>query len=338
MDRLPSAFLQLLTLAVVILSCNVHAADNIGINYGLLGDNLPPPAEVIDMYKAHNIAKLRIFDPNPDVLNALRNSGLEVYLGMKNQDLPGLAASQEATDDWFNTYVQPYLPDVNIACITVGNEVIPGELGPHVLPVIKFLQVHVRAKNLPIMISTTVATSNLATSYPPSAATLTPQSQEQLVPVMKELAEAQTPLMVQLYPYFAYASDPVNIRVDYSVMNATEVVVKDGELEYKNLFDAMYDCFVFVAEKEGAGNLKMSVTETGWPSGGNGDLTTPELAQTYNRNLMNHIASGVGTPKRPNIAIDGFIFAMFNENQKPEGVEQNFGLFYPDKSPVYELF
>lgn len=62
------------------------------------------------------------------------------------------------------------------------------------------------------------------------------------------------------------------------------------------------------------------------------------LAPTYNQNLMKHVMSNKGTPKRPNAYIEAFIFAMFNENLKPAGVEQHFGLFYPNKQPVYPLF
>ncbi|KAI9077021.1 hypothetical protein K1719_041005 [Acacia pycnantha] len=71
---------------------------------------------------------------------------------------------------------------------------------------------------------------------------------------------------------------------------------------------------------------------------GNGDLTTVSLAATYNQNFVRRIASQRGTPKRPNRFIEGFVFAMFNENRKPAGVEQHFGLFYPDMGPVYPVF
>ena len=73
------------------------------------------------------------------------------------------------------------------------------------------------------------------------------------------------------------------------------------------------------------------MSESGWPLAG-GDAATAANAQTYNQNLINHV--GQGTPKRRG-AIETYIFAMFNEDQKPGAeTEKHFGLFNPDKSPA----
>jgi hypothetical protein len=58
-------------------------------------------------------------------------------------------------------------------------------------------------------------------------------------------------------------------------------------------------------------------------------------ARAYNQGLIDHV--GRGTPKRPG-PLEAYIFAMFNENQKNgDPTERNFGLFYPNKSPVYPI-
>jgi len=337
-------FLFFLSCIVLYVNYNnsgfVTAANSIGLNYGLLGDNLPSPSNVINLYKSIGISRIRIFDPNTEVLNALRgHRDIEVTVGVKDQDLAALAASEEAVKGWFAANIESYLADVNITFITVGNEVIPGPIGPQVLPVMQSLTNLVKSRNLPISISTVVAMSNLEQSYPPSAGMFTSQARQQLVPVLKLLSQTSTPILVNIYPYFAYASDPANIRLDCASFNTKSIVVQDGSLGYSNMFDAIFDAFVWAMEEEGVKNLPMVVSETGWPSAGNGNFTTPAIASTYNRNFVKHIASGKGTPKRPNKSMNGFLFATFNENQKPAGTEQNFGLYNPsDMKPIYKLF
>jgi len=92
-------------------------------------------------------------------------------------------------------------------------------------------------------------------------------------------------------------------------------------------------------EKEGVKGLPLVVSETGWPSAGNGGMTTPALQYTYIGNFVKHVASGKGTPKRPNSRIDAYIFETYNENQKPVGIYQHFGLYDPtETTPMYKLF
>ncbi|CAL9222310.1 unnamed protein product [Arabidopsis halleri] len=344
MDCPKKSLLVMLSCMAFLLNYNnggfVDAATNVGLNYGLLGDNLPPPSEVINLYKSLSITNIRIFDTNTDVLNAFRgNRDIGVMVGVKNQDLEALSVSEDAVNTWFVTNIEPYLSDVNITFITVGNEIIPGEIGSYVLPVMQSLTNVVKSRSLPILISTTVAMTNLGQSYPPSAGDFTPQAREQLTPVLKFLSQTNTPILVNIYPYFAYAADPVNIHLDYAIFKTDAVVVQDGPLGYSNMFDVIFDAFVWAMEKEGIKDLPMVVTETGWPSAGNGNLTTLEIASIYNGNFVKHVESGKGTPKRPNNSINGFLFATFNENQKPAGTEQNFGLYYPtDMKPIYKLF
>lgn len=45
--------------------------NSIGVNYGTVGDNLPSPTDVVAMYRQNNINKMRIFSPDPAILQAL---------------------------------------------------------------------------------------------------------------------------------------------------------------------------------------------------------------------------------------------------------------------------
>ncbi|KAL3749040.1 hypothetical protein ACJRO7_010176 [Eucalyptus globulus] len=128
--------LMILILSIVA-SLHYHiriaiALSDIGVNYGMVGDNLPSPETVVQLYKKYSIGKIRLFDPNPDALNALRGSGIDVTLGIRNQDLPSIASSVDLAKAWFDANVQPYITDINFQYITAGNEVVPGDLAQYV--------------------------------------------------------------------------------------------------------------------------------------------------------------------------------------------------------------
>ncbi|KAK9705547.1 hypothetical protein RND81_07G065400 [Saponaria officinalis] len=239
---------------------NVLGDDNqeFGVCYGFNGNNLPSP-----------------------------RSGIALVLGVKNEDIPTLASSQQAAEQWFNTYVQPYVNDVTIRLIAVGNEVVPGQYSDGIVPAMQNLQNVIHNHGI----------GNLA------------------------------PLLVNLYPYFAYASDPAHVRLDYAQFTASQPVVQDGNLAYMSLFKAMFDCFVWAMEKIGVSDVDLVV-----------QLTTVHLARTYNKNFLDHLLNHAGSPKRPLVYIEGFVFSVVDENLKSAGVEQAFGMFQPNLQPNYNIF
>ncbi|KAK2983517.1 hypothetical protein RJ640_023051 [Escallonia rubra] len=307
----------------------------IGVNYGLLGDNLPPPDQVIALLKSKNIQKIRIFDPNQDVLNALHGSDISVILGVRNEDLRQLASTPSFATTWVNTNVAPHSSSVKFTYVSAGNEVVGGELSSYVLGAMQNLDAALVAANIAIPVSTTVSLQVLGSSYPPSSGAFADPAT--MTPIVAFLAEKQSPLLVDAYPYFAYIGDPANIKLEYALFQETSAVVKDGELGYNNLFDAMVDATYAALEKVGGSNVGIVVSESGWPSAGNGDIATKANAQTYVNNLIAHVSPGTGTPKRPGKALETYVFALFNEDLKPGGTEQNFGLYYPDMAEVYPV-
>ena len=186
-------------------------------------------------------------------------------------------------------------------------------------------------------VSTVVHGQVLNNTYPPSASVFTDASKPFMAGILQQLSSTRTPLFINVYPYFAYASNPVQIRLDYAQFTATgPPVVTDRT--FINMFEAMVDRFIWAIEKIYITNVPVLVSETGWPHAGNGNLTTPEFARIYNKNLMHYILTTKGTPKRKGSIVGGFIFALIGENRKPEGVEQIFGVFKPSFDPNYDLF
>lgn len=86
--------------------------------------------------------------------------------------------------------------------------------------------------------------------------------------------------------------------------------------------------------------VEIVVAETGWPYHGDSNEVGPsvENAKAYNGNLIQHLRSLVGTPLMPGISIDTYLFALYDENQKPgPSSERSFGLFKPDLSMTYDV-
>uniref|UniRef100_A0A7N0U8S1 Uncharacterized protein n=1 Tax=Kalanchoe fedtschenkoi TaxID=63787 RepID=A0A7N0U8S1_KALFE len=327
-----SMSLALFSLTILLLP----AVHGIGVNYGLLGSNLPDPNATLSLLESRNIRKIRIFDPNSSVLDALRGRNTSVFIGVKNEDLQALATDPASAAAWVSAHVQPYAASVSIAGVVAGNEVIPGPLAQYVERAMGSLDEALKAANVTAPVSTAVSYAVMGSSYPPSAGSFSDDASEVMQGVARFLAARKYPLLANIYPYFAYISDPDNISPEYTFFTSTVPVVVDGELNYFNLLDSMVDALYSALERVEATSVEVVVSETGWPSAGD-KYATLENAKLYNQNLVKHVESGDGTPKRAGKKLEAYIFAAFNENQKPAGTEQNFGLYYPNLTEVYHV-
>ncbi|KAK4265880.1 hypothetical protein QN277_026872 [Acacia crassicarpa] len=330
---LPSLFLLL-----ALFTANLHISDaQIGVCYGMMGNNLPSKREVVDLYRANNIRRMRLYDPNQEALDALRNSGIELILGIPNDNLQNLAASRANADQWTQRFVFNYYPSVNIKYIAVGNEVNPvggsSWAAQYVLPAIQNVYQSIRARGLhdQIKVSTAIDTTLIGTSFPPSQGSFRNDVRSYLDPIIGYLVYANAPLLANVYPYFAYKGNPRDISLPYALFTSPNVVVWDGSRGYQNLFDAMLDSIHAALDNTRIGFVRVVVSESGWPSDGDFGATY-DNAKTYLDNLIRHVNSG--TPIRPG-PTETYIFAMFDENQKNPELEKHFGLFFPNKQKKY---
>ncbi|KAA8549620.1 hypothetical protein F0562_001362 [Nyssa sinensis] len=316
-------------------------AQSVGVCNGRLGDNLPSEQEVVDLYRANGIGRMRIYDLNQATLQALRGSNIELILDVPNSDLQTLASDASAATQWVQNNVRNYFPDVKFRYISVGNEVDPNsgtaQFVPFVLPAMQNIYKAIAAAGLQdqIKVSTATYSALVSDSYPPSQGNFKDNARSFMEPIIGFLVNNRSPLLANIYPYFGYIGDPVNIQLPYALFTAPGVVVEDNSYQYSNLFDAMLDAMYSAVEKVGGQGLEIVVSESGWPSEG-GNAATMDNASTYYRNLINHVKGG--TPKKPGNAIETYLFAMFDENLKPNAeTEKHFGLFYPNKQPKYQV-
>ncbi|KAG0580923.1 hypothetical protein M758_4G213600 [Ceratodon purpureus] len=320
-----------------------------GINYGRIANDLPSPYEAVQKIKSMKIGRVKIFNSDAGVLSALANTGLEVVSALPNEDIPGVAQSMTASDQWVNKNVLAHYPATNIVSIIVGNELFSYEsMKPtwaKLMPAINNLHSSLAKQNLTshIKLSTAVALDVLSSSYPPTAGAFKEELVGQyLQPLLKFLYNSQSHFYVNVYPYFAWASDPEHIPLDYALFGASTPGVTDNGKSYYNLLDAQLDAVNAALEKVGYGQVRLAISETGWPTAGDAAQVGANVANaaTYNRRLVRKMLSNskVGTPMRPGVFIPTFIFALFNENQKTgQGTEKHWGVMFPNGTNVYSI-
>lgn len=316
------------------------------MNYGRVADNLPPPEGVVTLLKAARIRNVRIYDADHAVLEAFKNSGIEITVTVPNELLRDMSINEDSAMEWVKDNVQPFLPETQIRGITIGNEILEVEvidLQEVLLGAVKNVYTAVYRLQLANMIEINTPHSEAVfqNSFPPSACTFKDSVMPYMRPLLQFLSQIGSPFLINAYPFLAYRSDPEHIDLNYALFKKNPGVYDaKTNLHYDSMFDAQVDAAYAALEAAGFGRMVVRVSETGWPSHGEEDEAGATLsnARSYNLNLKKKLMKKRGTPLRPKIAVQAYVFALFNENKKPgKGSERYFGLFKADGSISYDI-
>ncbi|XP_028773161.1 glucan endo-1,3-beta-glucosidase 14 [Neltuma alba] len=335
------AIFLLLTLPDICLQIR---GSEFGINYGQIANNLPSPSRVAGLLKSLNVSRIKLYDADPNVLVAFSNSDVEFVIGLGNGDLENMKDVSQA-QSWIQQNVQPYLSQTKITTIVVGNEVFTNndtQLNQNLAPAMQTVYHALVNLGLDQKVAVTSAHSFniLSNSYPPSSGAFRADLIPYIQPLLSFHAQVKSPFLINTYPFFAYKGSPNEISLDYVLFqpNAGMVDPKTN-LHYDNMLYAQIDAVYAAIKALGHSDIEVKISETGWPSKGDPDEVGASLenAMLYNGNLLKRMEMRQGTPAKPSVPIDIYVFALFNENMKPGPTsERNYGLYYPDGTPVYD--
>ncbi|XP_027347696.1 glucan endo-1,3-beta-glucosidase 14-like [Abrus precatorius] len=334
----------LLLLHISDLFVQIHGLP-FGINYGQKANNLPPPSQVAVLIKSMNVSRIKLYDADPIVLVAFSQSNVEFVIGLGNESLQNMTNAAKA-QTWIQQYVQPYLSQTNITCITVGNEVLDSNDTQQMFNLLPAMQtLHDALVDLGLDQQVTVTTAHsfniLANSYPPSSGAFREDLMQYIQPLLNFHAQINSPFLINAYPFFAYKDNPNEVPLNYVLFQPNPGLVDPNtNLHYDNMLYAQIDAVYAAIKAMGHTDIEVRISETGWPSKGDPDEVgaTPQNAALYNGNLLQRIEQKEGTPAKPSVPIDIYVFALFNEDLKPgPASERNYGLYYPDGTPVYNI-
>ncbi|RDY09579.1 Glucan endo-1,3-beta-glucosidase 1, partial [Mucuna pruriens] len=349
--KLNLSFLSLLLLTFTqhhVATWDQTNAPFVGVNIGTDVSNLLPAADIVKFLKQQKITHIRLYDANPDILAALSGTDIHVTISVPNNQLLAIGSSAATASSWIRKNVAAYHPSTRITGISVGDEVlttVPSS-APLLLPAIQSLHGALVSSNLQkdVVVSTPHSASIILDAFPPSQAFFNQTLETFIVPLLRFLSQTNSPLMLNLYPYYVFMQNKGLVPLDNSLFKpispSKAMVDPNTLLHYTNLLDAMIDAAYFSMKNLNITDVVVLVTETGWPSEGDSKepYATPSNAVTYNSNLIKHVLDRSGTPLHPETTSSVYIYELFNEDlRSPPVSEANWGLFYGNATPAYLL-
>ncbi|KAL0429279.1 UNVERIFIED_CONTAM: Glucan endo-1,3-beta-glucosidase 4 [Sesamum radiatum] len=249
------------------------------------------------------------------MLNALSNTGIEVMVSVTNEEVLGIGELPSTAAAWVNKNVAAYVPSTNITAIAVGSEVLSSI--PHAAPIL-----------VPAM-------NNLYKAL--LASNLNYQ-------ILQFLKNTKSYYMLNAYPYYEYVKSNGIFPLEYALFkplpSVKQIVDPNTLFHYNSMFDALVDAAYNSIAALNFSGIPIVVTETGWPSfGGSKEPdATAENAETYNSNLIRRVSNDSGPPSQPTIAINTYIYELFNEDKRPGPVsERNWGVLFTNGTAVYDV-
>ncbi|KAG4377192.1 hypothetical protein GLYMA_18G058300v4 [Glycine max] len=335
---------------LIITSSIACVAGAVGVNWGTMASHPLPPHKVVKLLKSNSITKVKLFDANSDVLQALSGSNIDVSVGVPNTMLRSLNSSKKAADSWVHDNVTRYMPNVGsvtrIEYVAVGDEpflkIYNEQFHPFLIGAAMNIQAALKKAKLDSKVKVVVPCSfdsfesgfNLS-----SGVHLRPDINKTMIELLTFLDKHGSPFFVTISPFVTHLQTK-NISLDFSLFKETARPHNFSHKTYKNSFDLSYDTVVTVLSTAGYPNMDIVVAKIGWPTDGavNG---SSYLAETFIKGLINHLHSNLGTPLRPHKPpLETYIMSLLDEDQRSiasGNFERHWGLFTFDGQAKYHM-
>ncbi|KAJ9538786.1 hypothetical protein OSB04_031519 [Centaurea solstitialis] len=360
MASIPSQFvitvvvLLLLMAMAMAVDCSsssdsdLNSGVGVGVNWGTMSSHQLPAEQVVEMMKENGFKKVKLFEAERRIMEALIGSDIEVMVAIPNFMLLDMSQDPSYADYWVDDNITTYAypGGVDIKYVAVGNEPFLKAYNATylkiTLPALQNVQNALNRAGLGSQIKATVPLNADIYESPesnpvPSAGDFRSEIKDATIEIIQFLYSNDAPFTVNIYPFLSLYGNPY-FPMDFAFFDGSNKPVKDKNYLYTNVFDANYDTLVASLTKAGYPEMKIVVGEIGWPTDGDVNANAKN-AKRFNQGVIRHVLSSKGTPVRKG-PLEIYLFSLLDENKKsiaPGSFETHWGIFEYDGKPKYEL-
>ncbi|WCJ37645.1 Glucan endo-1 3-beta-glucosidase 9 [Euphorbia peplus] len=328
----------------------VYASVGMGVNWGTTASHPLPPAKVVELLKSNNITKVKLFDADPLVLEALSGSNIGVTVGIPNSLLKTFNSSKKVADMWVHDNLTRFFssatPILRLQYVAVGDDPFHLSNGqqfqPFVIGAAINIQTALARANLASQVKVVVPCSYdsyQSDSGLPSKGHFRPDINKTMIELLTFLTKHQSPFFVTISPFITFRQNK-NISLDFTLFKGSTHPHNDSHRSYKNTFDLSYDILVNALSTVGFPDISIIISKIGWPTDGAPNATS-SVAETFLKGLMDHLGSKSGTPLRPrNPPTETYIDTLLDEDQRSIVIgnfERHWGMFTFDGQAKYQV-
>ncbi|KAL9678775.1 hypothetical protein QQ045_016625 [Rhodiola kirilowii] len=248
-------------------------------NIGVTYTTSPSTADdVAKLAESLKLSAVRLPDANPTVIQSFTFTNVSLMLTIPNSMIPAIAANRSNAAQWLFVHVVPYYPRARISTISVGNDVL----------------------DAPQDLSEFVmqAIENIHTSL----------MREIGIWSISFLEETNSSFFINLYPYKVLRQNS-EIPIGFALFQ---------NQSYNLETISSLALVISAMTASGHENVRIIVTETGWPSSG---------------------STGIDTSQRKEGVAEAYIYELFDtdDEQEVNGTNQKWGIFYPNMTMKYDI-
>ncbi|KAL0378860.1 UNVERIFIED_CONTAM: Glucan endo-1,3-beta-glucosidase 8 [Sesamum radiatum] len=337
---------------LIVLQFMLISVEGIGVNWGTQAAQNLPPSTIVQILKDNGISRIKLFDSDAWTVSYFAKTGIQVMLGIPNNQLASLAKSYDKAKDYVKENVTAAYKDgvdirFKVKCqilysmydLTNCSE-MNGSNHDTTFPAMQNVQKALNEEGYGDKIKVTTpqnADVYDSGSQGPSAGQFRSDIRDIMQQIVSFLKENDAPFLVNVYPFLSLYLNP-DFPVEFAFFDGGAQPVMDNGTSYTNMLDANLDTLVWALRKAGAPKLKIILGEIGWPTDGNKDANA-NMARKFYNGFFKKMATKKGTPLYPG-EMEYYLFSLTDENQKsiaPGDFERHWGILRYDGQPKFPM-